>query len=143
MFEAIGAILLLLVGSIYDCKYKCIPCWIFGIAGLWVVCGLLFALPEQGFWTVFAASIFSLLPGLGLLLLSRLTEKKVGEGDGILLLFLGLLEGIEKAFLVFCVGLFLQAFLAAGLLLVKKAKKQTMIPFAPFLFMARILFLFG
>ena len=143
MFEVMGVMLLLLSGSIYDCKYKCIPCWIFGIAGLWAIGSLLFTMTEQGFWPVFTMGTFSTLPGLGLLLLSRLTEKKVGEGDGILLLLIGLMEGVEKVLSVFCVGLFLQAILAAVLLITKKVKKQTAIPFAPFLLAARVIVLFS
>lgn len=143
MFEVMGAVLLLLLGSIYDCKYKCIPCWIFGIFGLWAACSLLISMVRQSILSVLTASIFSVLPGLGLLLLSQLTEEKVGEGDGILLLLLGLLEGAQKVLSVFCVGLFLQALLAAGLLLAKKVKRQTAIPFAPFLLAARVLFLLG
>lgn len=51
-------------------------------------------------------------------------------------------RGGEKVLLVFGTGLFLQSLVAVVLLLLKKAKKQTQIPFAPFLLAARMMLFF-
>lgn len=139
MFESIGSIGILAVSSIYDLKWKKVPAAILGAGIILGVFSVFFRMTENGIWKTAAEVIPAVIPGLFLLMLSVLTEKKVGAGDGIILLILGVLEGIEKVILVFCAGLFLQSLFAVGLLLAKKANKQTCIPFIPFLMAARIL----
>lgn len=143
MFGMTGTMGILIVGSVYDLKSRRIPKWLLLTGGVLAMTGLLINGVLSGFRVSLWEGAMSLLPGIGLMVLSRLTEKKVGMGDGILLVLLGLFEGSSKVFAVFCLGLFLQSIMAVVLLLLKKADKQTCIPFAPFLLLARILLLFG
>ena len=138
----IGVFITLLVGSFYDVRHKTIPLRVLGAGGIWAVINSIFLVGENGVLPALQTILGGMLPGAGLLLLGFLTEKKVGYGDGIVLIIMGILEGGQTVFLTFCVGLFLQSLFAVLLVILKKADKQTKIPFLPFLLAARILILF-
>ena len=142
MFEMAGAVGLLAAGGIFDVKSKKIPFTVLGAGGIWSVVGLVFKAAETGISQTLLFILTGIAPGAILVVLSFLTEKKIGYGDGIVLMILGCMEGAGTAFLVFCTGLFLQSLFAVGLLIVKKADKQSCIPFVPFLLAARIVMLF-
>lgn len=143
MFGMAGAVGLLTAGCIFDVRSKKIPLIVLGAGGIWSVAGLIIKAVETGISQMLLFAISAILPGVVLLVLSFLTEKKIGYGDGIILMILGCMEGARMAFLVFCIGLFLQSLLAVGLLIVKKADKQSCIPFVPFLLAGRMaLFVF-
>ena len=141
MLETIGVFLMLSISSIFDIRKKSIPIQILVAAGIWAVICLTLSVTENGA-EVLAGSLPGLLPGAVLLMLGFLTQQKVGYGDGILLIIMGLMEGVRMVLLTFCIGLFLQSILAVILVLFKKADKQTQIPFVPFLLTARVLILF-
>lgn len=143
MFGMVGAVGLLTAGCIFDVRSKKIPLLVLGVGGLWSVAGLIIKTVETGIPQMLLFTISAILPGAALLVLSFLTEEKIGYGDGMVLMTLGCMEGIRMAFLAFCIGLFLQSLLAVGLLIVKKADKQSRIPFMPFLLAGRMaLFVF-
>lgn len=142
MSGTIGVILILAIGSIFDVRWKKIPTLLPAAGAVWAVVCIILRILQAGVGAALAEALFSALPGVALLLLSLLTEKKVGSGDGLILILLGLYEGVECAVPVFCLGLFLQSLLAVGLLIFKKADKQTCIPFLPFLLVSRLLLLF-
>ena len=142
MFGMAGAVGLLAAGGIFDVKSKKIPFVVLGAGGIWSVVGLVIKAAEIGISQTLLFVLTAIVPGAILVVLSFLTEKKIGYGDGIVLMILGCMEGVGTAFLVFCTGLFLQSLFAVGLLIVKKADKQSCIPFVPFLLAARIALLF-
>lgn len=142
MFGMAGAVGLLAAGGIFDVKSKKIPFVVLGAGGIWSVIGLVFKAAETGIPQTLLFILTGIVPGAILVVLSFLTEKKIGYGDGIVLMILGCMEGAGTAFLVFCTGLFLQSLFAVGLLIAKKADKQSCIPFVPFLLAARIMLLF-
>lgn len=142
MFGTAGVISILGIGSYFDIRWKRIPTALLGAGTIWAILCVILQVLQKGVGEAMMAAFLSVLPGVGLLLLSLLTEKKVGSGDGLILILLGLFEGVERAVQVFCLGLFLQSLLAVGLLIFKKADKQTCIPFLPFLLISRLLILF-
>lgn len=148
MFAEIGAIILLTVCGIFDLKWKKIPVWAFVAGGVWaIICFFLRCFGEGDFaqsvvWQEIGGAAAAVLPGVIFLILSFLTEKKVGYGDGLLLIILGLMEGMKAVAFTCCMGLFLQSLVAVFLVIFKKANKQTEIPFVPFLFLARIILVF-
>ncbi|MCH5270579.1 MAG: prepilin peptidase [Lachnospiraceae bacterium] len=142
MFGTAGVISILGIGSYFDIRWKRIPTALLGAGTIWAILCVILQVLQKGAGEAMMAAFLSVLPGVGLLLLSLLTEKKVGSGDGLILILLGLFEGVERAVPVFCLGLFLQSLLAVGLLIFKKADKQTCIPFLPFLLISRLLILF-
>ena len=124
MLGTIGVFLMLSISSIFDIRKKSIPIQILVAAGIWAVICLTLSVTENGA-EVLAGSLPGLLPGAVLLMLGFLTQQKVGYGDGILLIIMGLMEGVRMVLLTFCIGLFLQSILAVILVLFKKADKQT------------------
>lgn len=142
MISVIGTVIFLVIGSHYDRKEYMLPVWL-----LWAgaAAGILL-LAVRTFSTGLTAvqeGLAGMIPGAALLALSFLTEKKVGNGDGIVLMILGLWEGGEAVFLLFCTALFFQALVAVALLLFKKADKQKKLPFIPFMLTARLVLLFA
>lgn len=76
---------------------------------------------------------YSLLPGTLFLLLSFLTREKVGYGDGLLLLVLGLFVGFRSCLIDVCIGLICASAFALILIVFRKAQRNSEIPFVPFL----------
>ena len=142
MFGTIGVFAVLSGSSIYDVRQKTIPLWILGAGGVWAVINSAILVGKIGMLHTLQTVAVGILPGTMLLLLGFLTEKKVGYGDGLLLMIMGILEGGKTVLFVFSIGLFLQSILAVVLVIIKKADKQTKIPFAPFLLAARTVVLF-
>lgn len=117
--------------TVFDIRKKEIPLILAG-AGMMAAVGL--TIWRIGNETIFAAQILlSLLPGLFFLLAGWCTKEKVGYGDGILLLIIGLMVGFNQCFTGLCISLFLSAFLGVLLLFLHKAQKDSRIPFVPFL----------
>ncbi len=142
MFGTIGVFAVLIGSSIYDARQKTIPFWVLGVGSVWAVINSMFLMGEIGVLPALQTVAVSILPGAALLFLGFLTEKKVGYGDGLLLVIMGVLEGGKAVLFTFCIGLFLQSVLAVVLVIIKKADKQTKIPFAPFMLAARTAILF-
>lgn len=143
MFESIGVMLLLVLCSFFDIKWKKIPLWAFLAGGVWALASVVISCVVQGsVMQVIGGTLAATLPGIIFLILSFLTEKKVGYGDGILLIILGVLEGLKNVSFICCIGLFLQSLVAVVLVMLRKADKQTCIPFIPFLLTAKIILVF-
>lgn len=87
---------------------------------------------EDG-WTVKLCSTGkSIIPG-GILLLIAYGTKKAGIADGIVLLWLGILEGYQNCIFIVIAGLMTIAVVSGALLVFKKVRRDTEIPFLPFL----------
>lgn len=74
-----------------------------------------------------------ILPGAIMLLVAYLTKEKIGKGDGVLIVFVGCVVGLRATLTMLFVSLLLTAVISLGLLALKKVRKETEIPFAPFL----------
>lgn len=72
------------------------------------------------------------LPGVFLLLVAWFS-KKAGYADGIVLLCLGILYGYREGLLVLCVSLLLISLASVVLLMLRRVKRHTRIPYIPFL----------
>ncbi len=83
--------------------------------------------------------IRSPLPGIMLLLCSKLLRGAIGEGDAYLTMLTGVMLGGENNLRLLLVALLLSAFCAFFLILVKKKEKTATFPFVPFLFLSYIL----
>ena len=127
-----GAVLIFLsICTIFDIRKKEIPLILAGV-GMAAAVGL--TIWRIGDGSIFTAQILlSLLPGLFFLFVSWCTKEKVGYGDGILLLIIGLTVGFYQCLAGLCISLFLSAFFGELLLFLHKAKKNSRIPFVPFM----------
>lgn len=73
-----------------------------------------------------------ILPGIFLILLAFAT-KKIGLADGIVLCCMGLFDRYLTSVITFCIASFLIAIVSVVLLFAKKVKRNTQLPFIPFL----------
>lgn len=124
-------LVLLCICSVFDIRKKELPLLIL-IAGFSAALGIEIWYIWKGLET-FAGIAESLLPGVFLLLLSFCTREKVGYGDGLMLIILGLFLGFYKCFFILCVGLIFSSVFALILLLFCKAEKNSRLPLVPFL----------
>ncbi len=124
--------------SIYDCRSRRIPCWLLGTGLALAVC---YCLPELAAGSLgWGSFLTGLVPGVVMLLYSRMTEGKMGTADGLMALPVGLLHQWQLCTAeLFTACLF--TFAAALYLLVsRKGTRGTQIPFAPFFLAAALLF---
>lgn len=129
-----GCIGFLGVCGVFDYKSKEIPLWIFWLFGLLAMLVSFF----QGDLFTWSMAV-ALLPGVILFLLGKCTGK-IGEGDGLMVLVLGMYTDGLVCIRVLFGGLLLTAVTAVGLLLNKKGTFGTELPFAPFLFISCVVY---
>lgn len=127
-----GAVLIFLsICTIFDIKKKEIPLILAG-AGIMAAVG--FTIWQIGNGSILTAqAALSLLPGLFFLLTGWCTKEKVGYGDGVLLLIIGLMAGFYQCLIGLCISLLLSAFFGVLLLFLHKAQRNSRLPFVPFL----------
>lgn len=83
--------------------------------------------------------ILPILPGLSLVVFSKLSKGLMGEADGVILIIAGLFLTLLQTVLVLSFSFFF-AFLAACILLfINKAGKKSQLPFIPFICISTIL----
>lgn len=80
----------------------------------------------------------AILPGLSVLLAAFITKGSIGEGDGVILLIIGLLLGGAFALRIFMYALFFCACYAIFLLIIRKKNRKYEIAFVPFMLLAYI-----
>lgn len=116
--------------SIMDTRSRKVPVWMLWIGTAAAVGVLLYEGINGGLngWQECRA----LLPGAIMLAVAYATGK-AGPADGIILMLLGVLMGYEDCVAVSLGGLFLIALFSAVLLTLRRVKKDTRIPFVPFL----------
>lgn len=120
----------LLPMSVMDVKSRRVPAWMLWIGAVAAVGTLLYEMISKGMtgWQVCRG----LLPGLVMLAVAFATGK-AGMADGIIILLLGIFAGYEVCVAASLGGLFLLAFFSGILLVLRKVKRDTRIPFVPFL----------
>lgn len=123
----IGVFLLAL--SIWDVRKRAVPSVVLWIGMTVAIC---FCLADLVTGNVQAAFCLRLLPGIGMLLIAICT-KKAGSADGMVLLMLGMLLGFYACVLVWWGSLCLMAVASMVLLGFKKVKRDSRLPYLPFL----------
>nr|WP_297766888.1 prepilin peptidase [uncultured Butyrivibrio sp.] len=78
-------------------------------------------------------SFLSLLPGAIMLIIGRITKEEVGYGDGLMLMTIGPVFGLEHVMLGCFTGLFAISILSIFILVCRKGNRKTKIAFVPFL----------
>lgn len=115
--------------SWYDIRKKAVPLWSLLLGGAGVVADIVFVGGGSN-------RVTAILPGLLLLLLSKAT-KGIGEADGIILGFTGLISREINSFLIFGISL-LYIFFCSMILFFTKRNGKIQIPYIPFLLAAYI-----
>lgn len=130
-----GVLLFLALLSAQDIKEKQISVKkVIGSGALALICRIM---PGNG--QAAAGIIGSLLPGLFLILLAVVSKEKIGAGDGMTVMVLGLWLGGWQTLWILCIAIMLAGIFAA-VCLVKKRKEP--IPFIPFLLLGMEVLLF-
>lgn len=127
--EAVTAAWLLPM-SVMDAKSRRVPIWMLWIGAAAAAGVLLYDILNKGTtgWQICRA----LLPGMILLAVAFATGK-AGVADGVILLLLGAFTGYEICVAASLGGLFLLALISGILLALRRVRKDTRIPFVPFL----------
>ena len=121
----------LLASSVMDIRKRSVPVWMLLPGGIMAI--IVSVYQQSPLFDILGG----MLPGI-VLLVTALVTKKAGYGDGMVLLFLGILSG-RGSLLVFAAGLLLIAFFSLVLLALHKVGRNTRIPSLPFLTAAWLL----
>lgn len=143
MVENWIVLLFLVAGTVFDLKDKCIPkIYLF----IWGGCAILYivflsVIKKEADSVVNA--LIGIIPGVIGLFLAFVTKEQIGFGDGWVISLAGLFLGIKS---VLCIVFSAFAFLtvvAMILLINRRVKGKSAIPFVPFLLIGQITFLCG
>ena len=77
--------------------------------------------------------LLDLIPGLLMYVLSKLSPRSIGEGDALVLIFIGSVVGYMKEMQFLIISVFLAGLIALILFALKKVDRDTKLPFVPFL----------
>ena len=132
--EKAGCFIFLGLMSLFDIKYKRLPevSLFLGITAALIVRILYTVLPVSSY-------IMASFIGLTFIAVSFFTKEEIGYGDGLVILFVGILSGVENLLFVIFQAFLLCAFTGILLLLTAGKKKDLSLPFIPFIFVAFVL----
>ncbi len=120
----------LLVASVQDIKSKKISLFLITLCGiLAIIAGLGGVLAGESF----VVTVITMIPGILLVLLSISTQEGIGIGDGLMVMALGPVFGMEKTLLGLMVSMLLTSIVSIGILASQRGTKKTCMPFIPFL----------
>ena len=120
---------MLLIGSISDIRKKSVSVLFLSVTAVGCI-----AVSIPGFDAYLHFT--GLLPGLFLLLISRISEDVIGDGDAYAVCFIGFTFGLYAAAAVLMITLLITAACAQLLIILKKAGRCSRIPLYPFLSIA-------
>ena len=80
-----------------------------------------------------------ILRGAALLFLAFVPREEIGDGDGWLVLVMGMSLGLKFSFLSFLLALGISALVGGCLLIFRKVRRNYRLPFAPFLLAGSVL----
>ena len=123
-----GVIVVFLIPcAITDLKSKTIPIW-------WTVVFGISAMIYQIFWKKqkLEAILFSMIIGVTLLVAAKISNQRIGYGDGIIFLILGLWIGFWDGISLLFFSLILSSIISVYLIIVRRKGRDYRIPFIPF-----------
>ena len=135
------AVILLVVGSVYDWKYHSLPMWLLLIGGVGGVIGIFFA--WQGEIRSITELWTALLLGVMGILLAYVTREQIGYGDGWILLIMGACLGVAQVVAALFWALAGVCIVSIFLLMSKKGNRSSQIPFVPFLCVGSLVTILG
>ena len=130
-----GVIIVFLIPcAITDLKSKTIPIW-------WTVVFGISAMIYQIFWKKqkLEAILFSMIIGVTLLVAAKISNQRIGYGDGIIFLILGLWIGFWDGISLLFFSLILSSIISVYLIIVSRKGRDYRIPFNPFVTAAYII----
>ncbi len=127
----------LLICSIVDVKEKKIPVYLLYIG----ICLSSFYFIFQ-FYTEerqISDLIISLIPGVSLILICKVSKDAIGMADALIFIITGLILTPYRSLLMMIIAFFLSFLFSCVLIIIKKAKKNARIPFIPFILFSTII----
>ncbi len=130
MWKQILIVIWLAVMSFWDIRRRTVPVWMLW-TGAAAAAGMAFLGWFGGNFSFFDLCR-ALAPGAMLLIVAAATGK-AGYADGVVLMILGAASGYKDSLAVLFCGLFLIALFSGFMLMLRRVKRNTKIPFVPFL----------
>lgn len=131
MVQKLMVLVALVICSYEDLKNKSIhTSWLLILAAA----GILWRL-FAGQWQL-AGILSAMVPGFFVWLLSIITKGSIGEGDGMMLMIIGIILGGSCAFRIFLYALFLSGGYALFLFVIRKKSRKHEMAFVPFMLVA-------
>lgn len=136
-----GIILLFLaIGVIWDLKKKAVPGSYLCAFGIVAIIAFIFDVTNG---KNLLDSVWGLIPGFIVVMLSILTKEQVGLGDGMILLCVGGLQSIRDTIYMIFIALIIVTVVAIFLLIIRRVGRKATIPFVPFLFLGQLIMIIG
>lgn len=134
----------LVVLSVFDGRERKVPMSLLGGGTLLtIVLVMRDCFSNSNDWhRIVLAAVLGLTPGVFMLLSAYVTHR-VGYGDGLALLAVGMLEGYKKCWGLLCISLMIMSFWCIGLLMLRKGTRNTELPYLPFLTVAYLIYVFA
>lgn len=113
-----------------DIRRKHVPVWLLALGGIFVT-----TVSVYGLWKDQLEGrelVWSVFPGAVLLAMAVVT-KRAGWADGVVLLFLGIVTGFRACIFSFTLSMFFVSMVSLVLLALKRVRKNTKLPYLPFL----------
>lgn len=122
---------MLLVCGLQDIKMKKVYTWFILLGAILIIT----CIPFSSIITL-GDRLGGSLVGVVVIIISLLTQGKIGMGDGLILSVTGISLGFWSNLELFLIALLLSAILSIILLAAKKVDRKQEVPFVPFIFMA-------
>lgn len=134
MIRELSALLFLGVSGISDVRRKSIPVYL-------PILGVIIALIIEFYASDLKLKelLISLTPGIGFLIISFATSEKLGLGDGLTIISLGLLCGVWDTLTTLMYASLSSGVVALFLIVFKKKNKNYAMPYLPFLLCGLVL----
>lgn len=113
-----------------DLRKKYVPVWLLAFGGIYVT--IMLVIEAWGGKFDGMVLFWSMGPGIVLLGIAILT-KKAGWADGVILLFLGIQIGFRACVYSFTLSMLFISIVSLVLLVFKRVRKNTKLPYLPFL----------
>lgn len=133
--------LYLVVGAIKDIKEKRVS-FSYLYIGIMISIGFIILQYQQKELRWYH-TIFSCLPGLFFLLYGKCTGGKIGYGDGLVLIMMGICHSYQRTWFIWCLAIVFMTLFSGFLFCIKRVSRNTKIPFLPFLWMADFILWFS
>ena len=121
-------LILLIIISVYDIRYRSIPIWCimagFSGAVIYIAC--------TGNVNIYEI-VLDVLPGAVFILIAFCTREKVGYGDGLVVLIMGIVMHADLCIFALTCGLIISAIFSAVMVASRRLGLRAEIPFVPFL----------
>ncbi|MCR5102501.1 MAG: prepilin peptidase [Butyrivibrio sp.] len=126
-------VVLIFIAMLFDIRKKKIPLYMIFFIGIISVAMTIYNMifGNERIEEV-AAGLF---PGITLFIVSFLTKEGIGYGDCFIILFAGMILGIEKMIMILMTAFVLSSILSVFLFVLKKVNRKSTLPFVPFLFL--------